>query len=119
MAGRALQRVKAPTLLIVGADDLPILELNRGALTELKCERRLEIIPEASHLFEEPGALDKVARLARDWFETRLGSKTEGSSCLSGASQRNFLESLASPIHLSVTAGFVMTEVQKFSSICG
>ena len=68
LAGPALERVKAPTLLIVGGDDLPVIELNREALTQLQGEKQLEIVPGASHLFEEPGTLDKVARLASHWF---------------------------------------------------
>jgi putative phosphoribosyl transferase len=63
-----LQRVQAPTLLIVGAADNEVLELNRSAMRELRCEKRLEVIPGATHLFEEPGALDAVANLAGDWF---------------------------------------------------
>jgi dienelactone hydrolase len=69
LAGPALGRVRAPTLLIVGENDLPVIELNRQALAQLRCEARLVIVPGATHLFEEPGALDAVARLAREWFE--------------------------------------------------
>ena len=72
LAGSALPRVRAPTLLIVGEHDLPVLALNREALARLVAEKRLEIVPGATHLFEEPGALDIVARLARDWFERTL-----------------------------------------------
>ena len=72
LAGPALTRVRAPTLLIVGGDDVPVLELNREALAQLRCEKRLVIVPGATHLFEEPGALDQVARLAREWFERHL-----------------------------------------------
>jgi putative phosphoribosyl transferase len=68
LAGPALARVRAPTLLIVGALDLQVLELNRAAMARIPAETRLEIVPGASHLFEEPGALEIVARLARDWF---------------------------------------------------
>ncbi len=67
-----LERVKAPTLLIVGGEDLPVIEMNREALKHLNVEKRLEIVPRASHLFEEPGALEKVARLAREWFTQHL-----------------------------------------------
>jgi len=63
-----LARVQAPTMLIVGGADTEVLQLNRAALHELQCEKRLEIVPGASHLFEEPGALDAVAHLAADWF---------------------------------------------------
>jgi dienelactone hydrolase len=72
LAGPALARVRAPTLLIVGGNDLPVIELNRAALAQLHCEKRLAIVPGATHLFEEPGALDEVARLAREWFEYHL-----------------------------------------------
>ncbi len=69
LAGRALARVQAPTLLIVGGNDFPVIELNRQALVQLRCETQFVIVPGATHLFEEPGALDEVARLARGWFE--------------------------------------------------
>jgi len=72
LAGRALALVRAPTLLIVGGRDAQVLELNREAFAQLTCEKRLEIVPGATHLFEEPGALDRVALLARDWFERYL-----------------------------------------------
>jgi dienelactone hydrolase len=69
LAGAALPKVKAPTLLMVGGDDYEVIELNRKALNELQCEKKLEIIPGATHLFEEPGTLEQVAELARDWFK--------------------------------------------------
>jgi pimeloyl-ACP methyl ester carboxylesterase len=72
LAGAALGRVRAPTLLIVGGNDPVVLDLNESALAELQCEKRLVIIPGATHLFEEPGALDDVSRLARDWFNKYL-----------------------------------------------
>jgi dienelactone hydrolase len=72
LAGSALPRVRAPTLLIVGGDDGQVIELNRAALAQLCCEKQLVIVPAATHLFEEPGALDEVARLARDWFQRYL-----------------------------------------------
>jgi putative phosphoribosyl transferase len=72
LAGPALAHVEAPTLLIVGGDDLLVIELNRAALAQLRSEKRLVIVPGATHLFEEPGALDEVARLAREWFERYL-----------------------------------------------
>lgn len=72
LAGAALLRVRAPTLLIVGGRDYPVIELNREAFERLRCEKKLEIVPGASHLFEEPGALEEVARLARDWFRRFL-----------------------------------------------
>jgi pimeloyl-ACP methyl ester carboxylesterase len=72
MAGPALPRVQAPTLLIVGEDDRPVIQMNREAYKQMRCERRLEIVPGATHLFEEPGTLEIVARLARDWFDEYL-----------------------------------------------
>ena len=68
LAGAVLAHVRAPTLLIVGGDDTPVIAMNREASAQMNAERRLEIIPGASHLFEEPGTLESVARLARDWF---------------------------------------------------
>jgi putative phosphoribosyl transferase len=68
LAASFLPRVHAPTLLIVGGADTQVLELNRSALRALRGEKRLEIVPSATHLFEEPGALDAVAHLAADWF---------------------------------------------------
>ena len=72
LAGAALARVQAPTLLIVGGDDHPVIRMNREALARLVAEAKLEIVPGATHLFEEPGTLDEVARLARAWFERWL-----------------------------------------------
>jgi dienelactone hydrolase len=72
LAGAALARVRAPTLLIVGGNDRQVIELNRAALAELRCEKKLVIVPGATHLFEEPGALDAAARHAREWFERYL-----------------------------------------------
>jgi putative phosphoribosyl transferase len=69
-----LPRVRAPTLLIVGGRDGPVIDLNRAALARMTAEVRLEIVPGASHLFEEPGTLERVAALARAWFTTNLGS---------------------------------------------
>jgi putative phosphoribosyl transferase len=73
MADEALSEVRTPTLLIVGGDDLQVLDLNQRALAELNAESSLEVIPGASHLFEEPGKLERVAELARDWFRGHLG----------------------------------------------
>jgi pimeloyl-ACP methyl ester carboxylesterase len=73
----ALALVQAPTLLIVGEEDTQVLELNRMAFETLRCEKQLVIIPGATHLFEETGALEEVARLARDWFETHLLSSEQ------------------------------------------
>ena len=72
LAGAALPRVQAPTLLIVGGRDEPVIEMNREALAGLRCEKRLEIVPGATHLFEERGALEEVARLAAGWFARHL-----------------------------------------------
>ncbi len=69
LAGEALKNVKAPTLLIVGGDDGVVIELNKDAMQKMGCEKKLEIIPRASHLFEEPGKLEKVAELAAAWLE--------------------------------------------------
>ncbi|MEW5840688.1 alpha/beta hydrolase [Nitrososphaera sp.] len=73
LAEGALGKVKAPTLLIVGSRDEPVIEMNRDAMAKMKkAECKLVIVPGASHLFEEPGKLDEVARLARDWFLRHL-----------------------------------------------
>jgi len=68
LAGAALEEVTAPTLLIVGSEDPVVVEVNREAFQSLRCEKRLEVIPGAGHLFGEPGALERVAELAGDWF---------------------------------------------------
>jgi len=68
LAGAALPKVKAPTLLIVGGEDHVVIELNEEARAQMKCECKIDIVPGATHLFEEPGALEKVAQLASDWF---------------------------------------------------
>lgn len=72
LAGEALSAVRAPTLLIVGGDDEVVIEMNRSALAHLRCTSELKIIPGATHLFEEPGKLEEVARLARQWFTRYL-----------------------------------------------
>jgi|SRR5207302_5253199 len=72
LAGPALPHVKAPTLLIVGGDDIPVIGMNREAYDQMNCVRRMEIVPGASHLFEEPGTLEQVARLASNWFTEYL-----------------------------------------------
>jgi dienelactone hydrolase len=72
LAGEVLHRVAAPTLLVVGKRDTAVLELNRKALAELRVRKQLEIVPGASHLFEEQGALQSVAQLAANWFATYL-----------------------------------------------
>jgi pimeloyl-ACP methyl ester carboxylesterase len=77
LAGPVLSQVECPTLLIVGQRDRQVVELNRLAREQLHCETRLEIVPGATHLFEEPGALDAVARLAREWFAGHLTAAPE------------------------------------------
>jgi putative phosphoribosyl transferase len=74
LAGEALPKVQAPTLLIVGGKDDIVIELNEQARDRMRCEVKLEIIPGATHLFEEPGALEKVAQLASDWFVKHIGN---------------------------------------------
>lgn len=74
LAGSALPHVEAPTLLIVGGRDIPVIGLNEQAYAQLRCAKELNIVPGASHLFEEPGALEEVARLAAEWFKRHLAS---------------------------------------------
>src|SRR5213595_1742624 len=73
LAGEALPGVQAPTLLIVGGNDDIVIELNEQARDRMRCEVKLEIVPGATHLFEEAGALERVAQLASDWFVNRIG----------------------------------------------
>src|SRR5215208_4070822 len=75
LAGEALSRVEAPTLLIVGRSDVPVIGMNEEALERMHVEKQLEIIPGATHLFEEVGALEEVARLAAAWFSHYLISR--------------------------------------------
>jgi dienelactone hydrolase len=77
LAGEVLRRVHTPTLLIVGGNDPDVLRLNEQALAALGGEARLEVVPGATHLFEEPGALERVAALARDWFLEHLAPAAE------------------------------------------
>jgi pimeloyl-ACP methyl ester carboxylesterase len=77
LAGDALGHVKAPTLLIVGGNDKPVVALNEEAYYLLHCERALRIVPGAAHLFEEHGALEKVAEMAADWFAAHLHPMTQ------------------------------------------
>jgi putative phosphoribosyl transferase len=80
LAGDHMCTVRQPTLLIVGELDTVVIELNRAAMRKLGGEARLEIVPGASHLFEEPGALEQVSRLARDWFTRQIPAPLDGSS---------------------------------------
>lgn len=75
LAGDALPKVQAPTLLIIGGNDDIVIELNEMARDQMRCEVKLEIIPGATHLFEEPGALEQVAKLASDWFVNYISAK--------------------------------------------
>jgi len=72
LAGNALRKVKAPTLLLVGGEDTEVIQMNQDAIARMRCLTRLETIPGATHLFEEAGALDRVAALARKWFQLYL-----------------------------------------------
>lgn len=73
LAMERLPQVQAPTLLLVGGDDYQVIELNQLALDQLQCQKELSIIPSATHLFEEPGTLEEVARQAAAWFERCFG----------------------------------------------
>lgn len=75
LAAPVLAQVKSPTLLIVGERDEPVIELNQQAYAQLHCRKELKIVPGATHLFEEPGALEEVARLAADWFHEQLQAR--------------------------------------------
>jgi dienelactone hydrolase len=72
LAADSLPLVKAPTLLIIGGLDYPVIKMNQTAYAQLRCEKEVEIVPGATHLFEEPGTLEKVAQLAADWFHKHL-----------------------------------------------
>jgi alpha-beta hydrolase superfamily lysophospholipase len=78
LAGEALTRMTAPTLLIVGGADAQVLALNQAACNRMHCARALEVVPDATHLFEEPGALEKVVALARRWFLQHLAKRQTG-----------------------------------------
>jgi putative phosphoribosyl transferase len=80
LAADSLPLVKAPTLLIVGGLDYPVIEMNRHAYASLRCEKEIEIVPGATHLFEEPGTLDQVAHLAANWFQTHLANRRRSAS---------------------------------------
>lgn len=74
LAGAWLEAVRAPTLLVVGGEDHAVEAMNRSAAAHLRSEKRIVVVPGATHLFEEPGALEEVARLAADWFTRHLGA---------------------------------------------
>lgn len=78
LAGEALPHVQAPTLLIVGEEDEAVIGLNRAAMERMRCEVKLELIADATHLFEEPGTLEQVAHLAADWFTRQFGAAPSG-----------------------------------------
>ena len=78
LAGNALPLVTAPTLLIVGGDDEPVIEMNRDAMRQMQAHVELEIVPGATHLFEEPGTLERVEQLAADWFAKHLRRPAAG-----------------------------------------
>ncbi len=88
LAMAALPAVRAPTLLIVGGLDGVVIDMNRRAAAQLACEHRLEIVPGATHLFEEPGKLEEVARLARNWFQRHLGRAGRGAGASAAAPSR-------------------------------
>lgn len=77
LAGDVLSRIPAPTLLIVGGADAGVLELNQDAFARLNCVKQLHVVPGATHLFEEPGALDEVVRVAGDWFALHLQTRRQ------------------------------------------
>ncbi len=83
LARPALPYVKSPTLLIVGGRDLPVMAMNRDAMAELRAEKKLVVIPGATHLFEEPGALEEVAKLATNWFANYLNRRVSYSTGVS------------------------------------
>jgi len=80
LAGPALTQVRAPTLLLVGSLDTEVLALNRDALRQLTCEKRLEVIPRATHLFEEAGTLERVSHSASDWLARHLGGSNNNNT---------------------------------------
>jgi pimeloyl-ACP methyl ester carboxylesterase len=81
LAALVLPRVRAPTLLIVGGDDVPVIAMNENAFRRLRCEKRLAVVPGATHLFEEPGTLEEVVRLATDWFREYFRQREETRRC--------------------------------------
>jgi dienelactone hydrolase len=95
LAGEALPRVLAPTLLIVGGRDTTVIDMNRAAMARMHAEVRLEIIPGATHLFEEPGTIEQVAALARDWFLRFLAPA--GSSATDASGRASPQRTLSTP----------------------
>ena len=77
LAGEALPRVATPTLLIVGGQDEPVIDMNREAMAQIRAEKELEVVTGATHLFEEPGTLEEVARLAAGWFTQHLDRRSQ------------------------------------------
>ena len=77
LAGASLPAVRAPTLLIVGGADEAVIEMNREAMASMQCEVKLELVPGATHLFQEPGTLEQVAKLASEWFRRHLSARNE------------------------------------------
>jgi putative phosphoribosyl transferase len=75
LAGEALSRVAAPTLLIVGGEDEPVINMSREAFVHIRAEKKLEVVPGVTHLFEEPGTLEELARLAAGWFARHLDQR--------------------------------------------
>lgn len=76
LAGDALRKVRSPTLLIIGGHDGTVISLNNEAYAQLRCEKDIRIVPGATHLFEEPGKLEQVARISADWFGKHLGEES-------------------------------------------
>lgn len=89
LAGDALPYVQAPTLLIVGANDGPVIQMNRQAMERLRCEKSLHIVPGATHLFEEPGTLDEVAQAAGQWFARHFEQLSNRRAAISSRSSVN------------------------------
>lgn len=84
LADAVLPRVVAPTLLVVGGRDDVVIELNRAAFARLSCEKQLQVVPNATHLFEEPNTLNAVAALATDWFQRHLAAERPSETAASG-----------------------------------
>ncbi len=100
LAAEALEQVRAPTLLIVGGHDPEVLDLNRSALARLRCEAELEVVPGATHLFAEPGALEQVAGLAARWFEQHFDAEAARRAAQRpGGSTESAPETAGSPTH--------------------